>query len=59
MEEPGVRDEIRVQGWDQSCVETGKTPGQLLAENVKKCVGIVRKQDPECRQDRALLPGQG
>ena len=39
-------DEIRVQGWDQSCVKTGKTPGQLLAENVKKCIEIVREQDP-------------
>jgi len=39
-------DEIRVQGWDQSCVKTGKTPGWLLAENVKKCVRIVREQDP-------------
>jgi hypothetical protein len=26
-------------------VKTGKTPGQLLAENVKRCVGIVREQD--------------
>jgi hypothetical protein len=39
-------DEIRVQGWDQSCLKTGMTPGQLLAENVKKCLGIVREEDP-------------
>ena len=30
-------DEIRVQGWDESCRRTGKTPGELLAENVRKC----------------------
>jgi hypothetical protein len=38
-------DEIRVQGWDQSCADTGKTPGQLLAENVRKCVEMVRAED--------------
>ena len=38
-------DEIRVQGWDQSCCATGKTPGQLLAENVRKCVALVRAED--------------
>ena len=38
-------DEIRVQGWDQSCCSTGKTPGQLLAENVRKCVELVRAED--------------
>ena len=38
-------DEIRVQGWDQSCCNTGKTPGQLLAENVRKCVEMVRAED--------------
>jgi hypothetical protein len=39
-------DEIRVQGWDQSCAKTGLTPGESLAENVKKCVTIIRQQDP-------------
>ena len=24
-------DEIRVQGWDESCRRTGKTPGEILA----------------------------
>jgi hypothetical protein len=38
-------DEIRVQGWDQSCGNTGKTPGQLLAENVCKCAEQVRTED--------------
>ena len=39
-------DEIRVQGWDESCTKTGLTPGELLAENVRKCTSIIRKQDP-------------
>lgn len=39
-------DEIRVQGWDESCRKTGMTPGGLLAENVNKCVTLVRKEDP-------------
>ena len=38
-------DEIRVQGWDESCRRTGKTPGELLAENVGKCVALVRGED--------------
>jgi hypothetical protein len=39
-------DEIRVQGWDESCRRSGKTPGELLAENVRKCVELVRAEDP-------------
>jgi hypothetical protein len=39
-------DEIRVQGWDDSCRRSGKTPGELLAENVGKCVKLVRAEDP-------------
>ena len=38
-------DEIRVQGWDESCRRSGKTPGKLLAENVAKCVELVRAED--------------
>ncbi len=38
-------DEIRVQGWDASCRHAGKTPGELLAENVRKCVELVRAED--------------
>ena len=67
-------DEIRVQGWDESCRRTGKTPGELLAENVRKCVELVRGEDPgkpiyvwsdmfdphhNAAQDRPVLPGQG
>ena len=39
-------DEIRVQGWDESCRRSGKTPGEQLAENVRKCAALVRKEDP-------------
>jgi hypothetical protein len=38
-------DEIRVQGWDESCRRSGHSPGALLAENVKKCVELVRAED--------------
>ena len=39
-------DEIRVLGWDKSCEETGKTPGAILAANVKTCIGILRQVNP-------------
>ena len=39
-------DEIRMTGWDASCTRTGKTPGQVLADNVKKCITMIRKRDP-------------
>jgi hypothetical protein len=38
-------DEIRVQGWDESCRRSKLTPGQLLAENVRKCTEIVQRED--------------
>jgi hypothetical protein len=39
-------DEIRATGYDAGCVASGKTPGQLLAENVRRCAQMVRKEDP-------------
>jgi hypothetical protein len=39
-------DEIRHLGWDNSCVSTGKTPGQILADNISKCMAIIEKTDP-------------
>jgi len=39
-------DEIRVQGWDQSCEKRDMTPGQILADNVKRCTEILRQSDP-------------
>ena len=35
-----------MQGWDESCRRSGKTPGELLAENLAKCVELVRREDP-------------
>ena len=39
-------DEIRQTGWDQSCVSTGKTPAQILGDNVAACVALIRETDP-------------
>jgi hypothetical protein len=39
-------DEIRHQGWDDSCVKQNKTPGQILADNVKQCSSIIERVDP-------------
>jgi len=39
-------DEIRCQGWDKSCADRNMTPGQILADNAKKCVDILHEIDP-------------
>ena len=39
-------DEMRFGGWDDACVATGKTPGQLLAESVAKVIRIIKEEDP-------------
>jgi hypothetical protein len=39
-------DEIRVQGWDESCARRKLTCGQILADNVKRCTGILARHDP-------------
>jgi len=39
-------DEMRQQGWDKSCVDTGKTPAEILADNVEFCVETIRREDP-------------
>jgi hypothetical protein len=39
-------DEMRFSGWDDSCVKTGKTPGQLLADSVSKVIRIIKEVDP-------------
>lgn len=39
-------DEIRVQGWDASCRRSGKTPAELLSDNVAACIRMVRREDP-------------
>jgi hypothetical protein len=42
-------DEIRVANWCHTCRKTKRTPGELLADNVKRCVDIVRKVNPRAR----------
>lgn len=42
-------DEMRVAGWCDLCRKDGKTPGQLLAENVRRCAQIVRQVSPRAR----------
>ncbi len=39
-------DEIRVLGWDESCARRSLTPGQILADDVKTCVRLVRETAP-------------
>lgn len=39
-------DEMRFQGWDESCRKANKTPGQALAEDVKFQTAAIRKEDP-------------
>ncbi|MBA3846446.1 MAG: hypothetical protein H0X45_07365 [Planctomycetes bacterium] len=41
-----AHDEIRMCGWDHACSSRGLTPGQLLADNIAKCVAIVEQVDP-------------
>jgi len=35
-----------MNGWDDSCVKSGKTSGQILADNIRRCVAIAMKVDP-------------
>ncbi len=42
-------DEIRVANWDQVCQSRGLTPGQLLADNVKRCTQIIHEVSPEAK----------
>jgi hypothetical protein len=42
-------DEMRVAGWDQAEVASGRTPGQMLAANVRRCAALVREVAPGAR----------
>ena len=42
-------DEIRVANWCDACRKRGLTPGQLLADNVRRCVGMIRSVSPNAR----------
>lgn len=39
-------DEIRLANWCAACRRDGRTAGALLAENVTKCVDVIRSVDP-------------
>jgi len=39
-------DEIRVAGWCRLCQAAGRTAGEVLAKNVRRCTEIVRRVDP-------------
>lgn len=39
-------DELRVANWCETCQKRKLTPGELLAENAKRCVGMIRKANP-------------
>ena len=40
-------DELRVANWCRACRDTKKTPGELLAENVRRCETIVKAIRPD------------
>lgn len=42
-------DEIRVGNWCKACQATGKTPGDMLADNVRRCVAIIKEVDPKAK----------
>ncbi|MEO6812103.1 MAG: hypothetical protein ABI353_23590 [Isosphaeraceae bacterium] len=39
-------DELRVANWCRACQATGRTPGQLLADNVRECTAILNQFNP-------------
>ncbi len=40
-------DEFRVANWCQACQARGMTPGQLLADNVRRCTEILKEIHPD------------
>ncbi len=42
-------DEIRVANWDKACQDRRLTPGQLLADNVRRCFNIIHEINPEAK----------
>ncbi len=40
-------DEIRIANWDESCQSRHLTPGEILADNVRKCTQIIRDLRPD------------
>jgi len=42
-------DEMRVANWCKACQDRAMTPGEILADNVRRCVGIIRGVRPDAR----------
>jgi hypothetical protein len=42
-------DEIRVANWDNACQDRHMTPGQLLADNARRCVQIIQSISPNAK----------
>lgn len=42
-------DEMRVINWCEVCRKRNMTPGELLADNVRRSVGIIRKVNPQAK----------
>jgi len=42
-------DEIRVANWCRACQDRKLTPGQLLAENARRCTAILKSVNPQAR----------
>ncbi len=42
-------DEIRIANWCQACRSRGLTPGELLADNVSRCVQMIREVRPDAQ----------
>jgi hypothetical protein len=42
-------DEIRVANWCRSCQDRKLSPGQLLAENARRCTAILKSLNPKAR----------
>lgn len=42
-------DEIRVANWTDDELKPGRSAGELLAENVRRCVEVVRRINPSAR----------
>ena len=40
-------DEIRVMNWCKACRDRRLTPGQILADNAKRCVAILKEVSPK------------
>jgi hypothetical protein len=42
-------DELRVASWCDACQSRHLTPGQLLADNMRRCVGFIREVAPDAK----------